>query len=105
MINNTTFWIQFIGMLFGLMMIYFTFSKYKRKEINRIELIVWFGCWLILIIIALIPSTLDSFIGKLHFYRRMDFFVVFGFFIILGLEFYNYCTIKKIELDIKKLEK
>jgi len=56
---------------------------------------------MMLILIAIVPHTLDPIIGSLKFYRRLDFFVVFGFFTLLGLGFYNYSTLKKME---KKLE-
>ena len=98
---STTFWIQFLGVLFGTAMIYFTFVKYKRKEINPAEFIIWAVGWAILIIIAIIPYALDPIIAPLNFYRRLDFFVVLGFFILLMLGFYNYTTVKKME---KKLE-
>ncbi len=98
---STTFWIQFLGVIFGLGMLYFTFVKYKRREINGGELVVWFTGWIVLIIVALVPFALDPIIAPLHFYRRLDFFVVLGFFLLLGLVFFNYSALKKME---KKLE-
>jgi len=98
---TTTFWIQFSGVLFGAAMLYFTFVKYKRKELTSLELGMWFGTWLTLIAVAIIPNILDPIIAPLNFYRRLDFFVVIGFFILLGLGFYNYSAVKKME---KKLE-
>ena len=94
---NTTFWIQFLGIIFGAAMIYFSYVKYKRKELTSTELVVWLFGWILLIIIAIDPSIIDFLIGPLNFYRRLDFFVVFGFFILLGLSFYNYSIVKKME--------
>lgn len=99
---NTTFWIQFLGVIFGAAMIYFTFVKYKRKELNRREFLFWLGCWLLLIVMAIIPYALDFIIAPLHFYRRLDFFVVLGFFVLLMMGFHNYASLKKME---KKLER
>ena len=82
-------------------MMYFTFVKYKRKELNKIEFMVWFGGWILLALVAIKPSSLDFISGHLKFYRRLDFFVVLGFFVLLGLGFFNYSTVKKLE---KKLE-
>jgi len=98
---NTTLWIQFLGIIFGSAMLYFTFVKYKRKELNSSELWFWSGTWILLIIVAIIPSSLDAIIAPLNFYRRLDFFVVFGFFTLLGMGFYNYSVVKKME---RKLE-
>lgn len=94
---STTFWIQFLGIIFGLAMLYFSFVKFKRREINQVELAVWFSGWILLIMVAIVPSILDFVIAPLHFYRRLDFFVVFGFFVLLGLGFYNYSVVKKVE--------
>src|SRR3989338_1315983 len=99
---STTFWIQFLGVIFGVVMAYFTFVKYKRKELNRTEFLGWVSCWMLLLIVGLIPSALDPIIAPLHFYRRLDFFVVLGFFVLLMLGFQNYSSVKKME---KKLEK
>src|SRR3989338_3867040 len=98
---STTFWIQFLGVIFGTAMMYFTFVKYKRRELNSLELTVWFACWILLITIALIPFALDSIIQHLNFYRRLDFFVVVGFFVLLGLGFFNYATVKKMERKVE----
>ena len=101
MMFSTTFWIQFLGIIFGTGMMYFTFVKYKRKELNRTELFIWFTGWIALITIAFIPYVFDTIIAPLHFYRRLDFFVVLGFFVLLGLGFFNYSSVKKME---RKLE-
>lgn len=99
--TSTTFWIQLLGIIFGLAMLYFTFLKLKRREINNLERWLWSVGWLMLILLAVTPHLLDPVIGYLNFYRALDFFVVLGFFVLLGLGFYNYSTTKKME---KKLE-
>ncbi|PIN75795.1 hypothetical protein COV17_03560 [Candidatus Woesearchaeota archaeon CG10_big_fil_rev_8_21_14_0_10_36_11] len=98
---NTTLWIQLLGIIFGIAMIYFTYVKYKRKELNSGEFITWTAGWIILGITAISPSILDPIIDPLNFYRRLDFFVVFGFFILLALGFYNYSKTKKLEHKLK----
>ncbi len=100
---STTFWIQLLGIIFGVAMLYFTFIKYKRKEISSFETALWMGGWVILICLAIVPSILDVIIAPLNFYRRLDFFVVVGFFTILGLGFYNYSLVKKMERKVEHL--
>jgi hypothetical protein len=97
---STTFWIQFLGTIFGMAMLYFTFVKFKRKELTSLELAGWISCWVVLIAVAIIPSILDFIIEPLNFYRRLDFFVVLGFFLLLSLGFYNYGVMKRIERKI-----
>lgn len=98
---TTTFWIQFMGVLFGIVMMYFTFVKFKRKELTPVTTVIWFVIWAGLLGVAIVPGILDPIIAPLHFYRRLDFFVVLGFFVLLGLGFYNYSIVKKME---RKLE-
>lgn len=98
---STTFWIQLLGIIFGLGMMYFTFVKYKRKELSKTEFMVWFLGWILLVLVAIKPSSLDFISGHLKFYRSLDFFVVLGFFVLLGLGFFNYSMVKKLE---KKME-
>ena len=100
---STTFWIQFLGVIFGASMFYFTFVKFKRKELNGIELLFLMGLWSTLMLVALIPSILDVIIAPLNFYRRLDFFVVFGFFVLLAFSFYNYSALKKAEKKIERI--
>lgn len=100
---STTFWIQLVGIIFGAAMLYFTFVKFKRKELNDLEFVTWFIGWIILIIVAIVPSILDAIIAPLNFYRRLDFFVVIGFFVLLGLGFYNYSVVKKMEIKLVQL--
>ncbi|MBI2666645.1 DUF2304 domain-containing protein [Candidatus Woesearchaeota archaeon] len=100
--TSTTFWIQFLGVIFGIAMMYFTFLKYKRREINGGEVVIWFFGWIVLVAVALFPFALDSIIAPLHFYRRLDFFVVLGFFLLLGLGFFNYSSVKKMERKIEQ---
>ncbi len=83
-------------------MMYFTFVKYKRKELSKKEVVIWFAGWVLMVMVAIKPSSLDFISGRLNFYRRLDFFVVLGFFMLLGLGFFNYSTVKKLE---RKLEK
>src|SRR3989344_2236750 len=87
---STTFWIQLLGIIFGVAMMYFTFVKYKRKEISNLECTIWMAGWVVLIGLAIRPSILD-------------FFIVVGFFVILGLGFYNYSLVKKMERKMEQL--
>jgi hypothetical protein len=59
------------------------------------------GGWVMLMAVAISPGIIDFIIEPLNFYRRLDFFVVIGFFVLLALGFYNYGVMKKLE---RKLE-
>ena len=100
---STTFWIQFLGTLFGIAMIYLTFLKFKKKELRKIEFSVWIVVWIIFIAVSIMPTILDPVVFSLNFYRRLDFLVVIGFFVLLGMNFYNYIVMKKTQRKLETL--
>jgi len=90
--------IQIMGILFALFMAYLVFTKKKREEITLNEMLIWFMVWLSLLAISVFPTMLDFFIKEtLYFGRRLDFFVIIGFFFLIGMSFYNYLAIRKQE--------
>lgn len=100
--------IQILGMLFSLVMIYFTFLHYKRKEFKAEGFLFWLVLWLCFIFMVFFPTSLDSLIkGVLQFGRRLDFFIILGFIFLIGLLFYNYTilnrTKKKVEYIVRKI--
>ena len=100
---STTFWIQFLGTLFGISMLYVTFIKFKRQELSKFEAIGWFLGWIAFIAIAIVPFMLDPIVSSLKFYRRLDFFVVVGFFALLGLGFYTYNIARNNQRKFEKI--
>ncbi len=100
---TTTFWIQFLGVIFGVAMLYFSFVKYKKKELRSGEFSLLALVWTLMIIIAIVPYALDFVIAPLNFYRRLDFFVVVGFFVLLGFSFYNFTALRKVQNKMEKI--
>jgi len=100
---STTFWIQLLGVIFGLFMLYLSFLKFKRRELKSIEFWVWFVLWVLMLLVALFPYVLDPIIAPLNFYRRLDFFVVLGFFVLLSLGFYNYTLARRLEEKMERI--
>jgi len=104
---SATFLIQLFGTLFGIAMIYFTFIRFKKKELAGSEFFLWLVGWLIFMIIALIPNVLDPVVHTFNFDRRLDFFIVIGFFVLIGLVFHNYIIVnrshKKLEGVVRKI--
>jgi hypothetical protein len=100
---TTTFWIQLLGAMFGFFMFYFTFVKFKRKELHSAEFWFWSSLWIVMLFVALIPNILDPIIEPLNFYRRLDFFVVLGFFFLFALGFSNHLMVRKLSDRMEKV--
>ena len=94
-VYSGTQFIQLLGLLFGLLMLYFTFLHYKRNEFKIETFLFWALLWVVYILMVIYPTSLDFFVEQLKFGRRLDFFVVFGFLFIVALVYYNYLSIHK----------
>lgn len=93
--------VQIIGIIFGLLMAYFTFLHRKRKEFSRTESIAWTILWLSMIFTMIFPDSLNIITERLGIVRAFDLFAVVGFVLIMSLSFHNYVIIGKLK---KKLE-
>lgn len=95
--------IQILGVIFGLFMVYFTFVYFKRKEFSFWVLIFWEVLWLALIFVTLFPHSTNFFLEKLGLIRAMDFFMILGFIVVLGLSFYNYVLMNNLKRKLEQM--
>jgi len=99
---------QILGILFGTFMIYLTFIRGKRGEFTTKEMGFWIFSWSVIILIALIPKSLD-FLSKnvLQFARTFDLLIMLALMFLTGSIFYTYGLVrknqKKIEETVRKL--
>jgi len=96
--------IQILGIIFGLFMIYYCYLKLKRKEFNNIEFGFWLFSWAVLIFLVLFPHSMDFLVkGVLNMSRTLDFFIIIGFMFLIGLTFYTYSIVKKLNKKIETI--
>jgi len=96
--------IQILGMLFSIIMIYFTFLHYKRNDYKVEGFFLWLALWIGFMFMVVFPTSLDFFIkGVLKFGRRLDFFIVLGFIFLLGMTYYNHYIVKKNNRKVEKV--
>ncbi|MFH1510124.1 MAG: DUF2304 domain-containing protein [Candidatus Woesearchaeota archaeon] len=96
--------VQIFGICFGLLMMYLTFLYHKRQELSVGQAAFWFVLWLGFIIVSIVPTVLDFFIGDvLNMARRLDFFIIIGFMVLVGVSFYNYRSTKRVEKRIEEV--
>ncbi|MEM3126729.1 MAG: DUF2304 domain-containing protein [Candidatus Woesearchaeota archaeon] len=89
--------IQIIGIIFALVMSYFSFLQLKRKEITGFEFLFWIICWVTIAVIGLFPSILDPLVETFAFARALDLVIVVGFLFLIMITYFNYSAIKKIK--------
>jgi hypothetical protein len=97
------FGVQILILLFGLVMIYFTFLYYKRANYEKTGLIVWFLIWLGFIFIGLFPQTIYGVMQLLAIERTADFFYAGGMLFFSVLLFYIYNITKKNQKQVETL--
>lgn len=95
--------IQILGVIFALFMGYFSFVYFKRREFSLPVLILWEILWFALIFVTIFPTSTNFFLEKLGLARAMDFFMILGFMVVLGLSFYNYIVVGRLQKKIEKL--
>ena len=93
--------LQIIAVIFALFMIYFALVNYKRKEINKTEMLVWLVIWLAVILIVIFPDMLRRFSSTFLITRLFDLLIVGGFILIIAMTAKTYVTTRRLE---KKLE-
>ena len=54
-------------------------------------------------IIVISPTILDFMVKGLSMGRRLDFFVIFGFFILTCIVYYNYLIVNSTKRKVEKI--
>ncbi|PIZ72708.1 MAG: hypothetical protein COY11_00010 [Candidatus Portnoybacteria bacterium CG_4_10_14_0_2_um_filter_44_20] len=89
--------VQIVGVLFALLMGYFAFLNFKRREINRGEFFFWEILWAFFVLIVILPEATYGLIHRLSIARTMDFMTIIGFMFLFFLTYYNYAMLNKIK--------
>jgi len=101
------FGVQILILLFGLVMIYFTFLYYKRSNYDKVGLVFWFLVWLGFIFLGMFPQTVYGIMEALAIERTADFFYAGGMVVFSVVLFYMYnITMKnqrQVEILVRKL--
>lgn len=93
--------LQIIALVFALVMIYFAYFHFRRRELNGIEMLFWVIAWIGAILVTLFPDVFGIFAKTIAVSRAFDLAVIAGFIIIIPLVYIAYIRAKRLE---KKLE-
>ncbi len=94
--------IQIIGIIFGLILSYFTFLHYKRNEFTIREFLSWQSLWVAFILVTLYPSKFLSYSTNLGATRAFDLFSLLGFTVVLTISFYTYVSLDRLRRQLEK---
>ena len=95
--------IQVIGVLFGLGLLYITFTNYKRKAFGKQEYFFWSVAWLLFISITLFPDSLTFILKPLAIIRVFDLMTILALMFLVAVTFHNYLVVKKSHNKVERL--
>lgn len=95
--------IQLLGILFALVMVYFTFLYYKRGSYGTRAFVFWMVLWGGFLFLASFPRLVYGFMDVLAIERTADFFVIIALLIFSVIIFNLYVRQKQFEEKLEKV--
>lgn len=80
-------WIQVVGAIFALDMMFITYFYHRRGVFFLHDSIIWMSVWVSLFLVSVFPNSLEIVVEPLQFIRVMDFLTVGSFFLMFSLIF------------------
>jgi len=97
--------IQIIGIVFAIGMIFLTYLCYRKNDFNIKDFSLWMIAWILFLIAAIFPNTLNKALESLRIYSVFDVFVVGGFIFITSIVFYLYRVTRRNQRKLEKVVK
>lgn len=95
--------LQLIAIIFALIMLYFAYLHYSRREISGVEIFSWFIIWIITICIVVFPELLQTFAKTFAINRVFDLMVIGGFIVVISMVYLAYIKTRKLEQKMEQL--
>ncbi len=96
-------WIQILLVFFGLFMMYVARIHFKKDQITRLELGVWWAMWLAFIFVNILPESLKTLAQGLHVARVFDLLVILALMILTVVMVLNRFALRKMEQRFEDL--
>lgn len=93
--------LQGISIIFGLFMLYVVRIHRRKGHMEAFEYGAWMGMWVIFILLAIFPQTVQGFTQRLNIARVFDLLVIISLMVLVYISFQNRISYKRLE---KKLE-
>jgi hypothetical protein len=97
------FGVQFIAIVFSLLMLYITYLHFKKGELSLIEEIIFSIIWIVAIVLMIFPESANFILKTFHIYRLLDLATIIGFIFLVAISFKNYLELKNLRKKIEKI--
>jgi len=94
---------EIIGIIFVLIMIYFTYLSYKRKELSKVSFLFWLCFWIAGGFLVIFHSFVNKILPPLQIIRVMDLYMILSFIFLFSLIFYLFRIVNKSEKRLEEL--
>lgn len=95
--------LEIMGLFFAIVMFYFTYSSFKRKEFLFADFIIWSIVWVGFSLVVMFPESISFFIRKIGFISVVQLLSILGIMFIFVIVFYLYKVVRKCQFKIDKL--
>lgn len=95
--------LQITALMFSFIMIYFALLHFRRRELESVEIVVWFTVWLFAIFAIVFPDIFQVYARQFKFARLFDMMVVGGIIIIFAMVARVYLAVKRTEKKLEEL--
>jgi hypothetical protein len=95
--------LQILSLLFALVMVYWTWTSYRRGTIRVGELALWLVVWGGFSAAVLLPQSVSLFVQRLHVNRVMDLFMILGFMLVWVVLFLNHLELRRMQKRMQDL--
>lgn len=93
--------LQIIAIIFALIMVYFAYLHFRRGDLNKIEMTLWFLVWAFTVVVVFFPDILRAFSKTYLSTRLFDLMVVGAIILIMTMVSVVYIKVRTMD---KRLE-
>ena len=94
---------EIVGIIFAVLMIYFSYTQFKRKVIGKTALVFWMVFWFAGLLLILFHALVSSILPPLNIIRVLDLYMILSFMFLFATIFYLYIRINKNQRKLEEL--
>ena len=95
--------IQITGVIFVLVMCYFTYLFYVRKDYPKTDYLFWNLIWFLFLVLVLYPYATQPMLEVLGLAMNIHLYTIAGFMIVFVVLFFQHDLLRKNQNKLDKL--
>ncbi|MBW3015185.1 DUF2304 domain-containing protein [Candidatus Woesearchaeota archaeon] len=95
--------LQLFGVIFALIMVFFTYSSYKRKDLKAKDFALWSFVWLLFIIAVVFPNSLNIVFETFGIRGALWFITIASIIFLTCLTFALHKSVRKTQRKMEKI--